>query len=175
MIEVSEQLTGLVSRAAEGLRSLSDEDASRPLAPGKWSPKEVLGHLIDSAANNHRRFVEAQGRDELRFPGYAQNEWIERQRYGAAPWSDLVELWSAYNRHLAHVIAHVSEDDATRPRTDHNLHEIAWESPRAGEPVTLAFFVRDYVNHLAHHLRQIDEALADEPVAQLAHGRRKSS
>src|SRR5262245_22175525 len=99
---------GLHASIDEGLRlfTVADETRSalRP-APGQWSAREVLGHLIDSASNNHRRFVLAQSSDFGKFDGYDQNPWVERQRYHEAPWRDLVALWTAYNRHLAHVIA----------------------------------------------------------------------
>ena len=163
-----------VRLAAESLGQWSDDDASRPPGPGKWSPKEVLGHLVDSASNNHGRFVRASLQDEMVFPGYAQDDWVSSQRYGDAPWSELLELWKGFNLHLARFMANVPEDVRTRPITRHNLQEIAWETPPQGEPVTLGFFMADYVNHLKHHLRQIDVGLADEPAPQLSLGKRKS-
>jgi hypothetical protein len=54
-------------------------------APDRWSKKEILGHLIDSAANNHQRFVRAQGTPRLEFPGYEQEFWVATQAYASAP------------------------------------------------------------------------------------------
>jgi hypothetical protein len=126
-----------------------------PRAPGKWSPKEIIGHLIDSAANNHQRFVRAQFTDELVFPGYEQVEWVSTQRYRDRPWSDLVSLWRQYNLHLAHVMSSVPVEIRKKPRTKHNLHQLAWKAVPQSEPVTLEYFMRDYVGHLRNHLDQI--------------------
>lgn len=174
MTATHEALLHSVTHATERLRAMSDADARRPRAPGTWSPKEIIGHLIDSASNNHRRFIQAQLRDELVFEGYEQADWVAAQHYRDAPWRDLVALWSSFNLHLARVIASVPEPIADRPRSPHNLHQVAWETPPADAPATLAFFMRDYVNHLNHHLRQIDVTLADPPTLQLGRGRFKS-
>ncbi|MEK9501397.1 DinB family protein [Gemmatimonadota bacterium DH-20] len=137
---------------------LSEMDRSavriRP-APGKWCPAEILGHLIDSASNNHDRFVRAQSQESLVFPGYDQVRWVEVQRYAEAPWDDLVAAWSAINRHLAWVMAAVPEAVRERPRADHNLDSIAWKTVPSDEPSSLGYFMADYVGHLEHHLKQI--------------------
>jgi len=144
-----------VASAMPRLLALTEAQASASPAPGKWSPKEVLGHLIDSASNNHQRFVHAQFRDDLVFPGYRQAEWVEAQRYRDAAWPDLVALWRLYNLHLARVIEAAPAEARQRPRARHNLHEIAWRSVPQSEPATLDYFMRDYVGHLEHHLGQI--------------------
>jgi hypothetical protein len=127
---------------------------ARP-APGKWSPREIIGHLIDSASNNHRRFVLAQQQDDLVFPGYQQDAWVAAQRYQDAPWEELVSLWRGFNLHLARVMEAAPESERTRPRTRHNLHQIAFRTIPEDQPATLEYFMRDYVDHLEHHLRQI--------------------
>ena len=134
---------------------MPEDQSERPRAEGKWSPKQVIGHLIDSAANNHQRFVRAQFTDELVFPGYAQEDWLRVQNYQKESWSDLVQLWKLYNQHIAHLMSFVPDETRTRLRTKHNLHEIASDEIREDEPVTLDFFMRDYVDHMKKHLRQI--------------------
>jgi hypothetical protein len=143
-----------VDRAAERLLVYSDADASRRPAPGKWSRKEIIGHLIDSASNNHGRFVRAQLQDDLVFPGYDQDAWVRLQRYQERPWVDLVRLWQAYTHQIANIMEAADRDAVERPRTRHNLHELAWQTVPESEPTTLAFFMRDFVGHLKHHLRQ---------------------
>jgi hypothetical protein len=143
-----------IDRAAERLGTFCDSEASRPTAPGKWSKKEIVGHLIDSAANNHGRFVRAQLQEDLVFPGYDQDAWVRVQRYRDRPWSDLVALWRAYNRHIACVMESADPDTVARVRQSHNLDELAWKAVQRTEPTTLDYFMRDYVAHLEHHLRQ---------------------
>jgi hypothetical protein len=136
-------LASVVERALSHLSAISDDAASKKPAPDKWSKKEILGHLIDSAANNHQRFVRLQLQPEISLPGYDQDNWVRLNRYQQAPWSEIIILWSAYNRHLATVIE--SLDEATLGHL--------WHSP-SGD-VTLEFIATDYVRHLRHHLSQI--------------------
>ena len=100
----ADDLRAVVLRAAAHLRTISDADASKRPAPGRWSAKEIIGHLIDSAANNHGRFVRAQLEADLVSAGYAQDDWVRIQAYQNASWLGLLDLWSAYNLHLAHVM-----------------------------------------------------------------------
>jgi hypothetical protein len=143
-----------VDRAADRLLAISNDEAAIRAAPGKWSRKEIIGHLIDSASNNHGRFVRAQLHEDLVFAGYDQDAWVRVQRYEDRPWADLVRLWQAHNHQIAHVMETADTDAATRPRARHNLDELAWEALPAAQPATLDWFMRDYVGHLKHHLRQ---------------------
>src|SRR5881397_613769 len=106
MESVAKDLESLL-KLADRLRDVKDAEASIRPAPGKWMKKEILGHLIDSAANNHQRFVRAPAADPFVGSGYDQNAWVAANRYRERPWSELVELWAVLNRHLAHVIAGV--------------------------------------------------------------------
>lgn len=155
MQEIAEELRKTVDAAERELRSVSDAASAKPPAPGKWSAKEVLGHLIDSAANNHGRFVRGALADDLIFPGYDQNAWVTLQNYQNRSWSDLIDLWSAYNRHLSDVIAALPQEALTRRRAKHNFDQIAWRTVSANEASTLEYFIRDYIDHLRHHLEQI--------------------
>jgi hypothetical protein len=156
MIDYVEDLRSTVVREAARLLTVPGPAACVRPAPGKWSAKEVVGHLVDSAANNHQRFVRAQFQDELIFPGYAQEDWVTAQRYQDAPWPHLVALWREYNLHIARVIDAMDPDVRLRERRRHNLHELAWQAWPADRPATLDYFMRDYVGHLHHHLRQIE-------------------
>jgi hypothetical protein len=147
-------LLDTVNEAEPALLALEDGASARRPAPGKWSRREIIGHLIDSASNNHRRFVVAPSGADLVFDGYDPDEWVAAGHYQDAPWPDLVTLWAAFNRHLARVMAAVAPDDLIRPRANHNLHEVAWQPFSADHPATLDEFMRDYVGHLQHHLRQ---------------------
>jgi hypothetical protein len=150
----ADELVAAVGEALPGLLAISEAEASRRPAPGKWSRKEIVGHLIDSAGVNHQRFVRAQLQDSLSFPGYEQDDWVRVQRYQDRPWRDLVELWRALNLHLAEVIRATPGRELARPRREHDLDRIAWAPFRKDEPATLDAFQRDYVGHLRHHLAQ---------------------
>lgn len=145
----------LVEHSAAALMTIADEASGLRPAPGTWSPREIIGHLIDSASNNHQRFVRAQFQDDLVFAGYDQDAWVAAQRYQDAAWADLVALWRAYNLHLARVMAAVPEAVRLRKTRRHNFHQIAWQTVPEGEPATLDYFMRDYVAHLRHHLQQV--------------------
>ena len=156
---VNDLLTA-VERAVPALLALGGERSRARPAPGKWSPREVIGHLVDSASNNHQRFVRAQLQDDLVFDGYEQEAWVRLQRYADSPWEDLVALWAGFNRHIAHVMVAAADDQLTRPRPRHNLDELAWTAVPSHEPATLEYFMRDYVGHLRHHLRQVLDVAA---------------
>lgn len=144
---VARDLRQTIDVALAKLRGISDATAGEPLAPGKWSRKEIIGHLIDSASNNHQRFIRAQQGSTLSFPPYEQNHWSASQQCNARPWADLVGLWHAYNLHLAHVIERIPDR--------HLAVACVIESDA---PVTLEFLVTDYVVHLRHHLVQVGVA-----------------
>ena len=137
------------------LAALSREAASAKTKPDSWSAKEELGHLIDSAANNHARFVLGQLKDDLIFPGYDQDGWVRTNHYQEAAWSQLVELWRSYNLHLHHLMTHADQAKLNTPCTLHTLQEIAFKTVPESEPVTLEYLMQDYVVHLQHHLHQI--------------------
>jgi hypothetical protein len=155
VLDALEDFREAVETGAARLLSITEEESERRTADGKWSPKEIVGHLIDSAANNHQRFVRAQFTEDLLFPGYDQEEWVESQCYQRASWPKLVELWRAYNEHLHHVASCVPPEQLTKPRTRHSLQRIAWQTVSENEPVTLEYLIRDYIAHLKHHLGQI--------------------
>lgn len=139
-----DRLRSVLESVPARLGALSEEAGSKPISAGKWSRKQVLGHLIDSAGNNHQRFVRAQLAASLTFPAYAQKEWVAAQHYETERWPDLVALWTAYNRHLLHVIENIPSD------LGNHLCKIG-----ENQPVTLAFLAEDYVTHMEHHLDQI--------------------
>jgi len=156
-------LRAAVREASGRLRAISEARSAERPARGGWSPREILGHLIDSAANNHRRFVLAQIQDELVFPGYEQESWVQVQHYQEETWESLRALWEAYNLHLAHVMTTAPETARTRPREEHGLPAIAFKDLPPSQPATLEWLMQDYVDHLLHHLGQIRSAVTDEP------------
>src|SRR5262245_53778773 len=155
MSNIAKKLRETVDHSATRLLGISDKEAAQSPSPDKWSKKEIIGHLIDSAANNHARFVRAQTSADLVFDGYDQDEWVRVQRYRDRPWKELVELWQRYNHHIAFVMAATDETVLARPRSRHSLDTIAFKTVPSSQPATLEYLMIDYVDHLEHHLRQI--------------------
>ena len=144
MEQVSADLAIIVEEAEGLLRRVSEEESGKPCLHGGWSRKQVVGHLIESASNNHQRFVRAALADTLEFPAYDTPGSVRVEAVQAASWAMLVDLWVSYNRYLAHVIRHLPKD---------KLSVIC----RIGTnpPVSLEDLVNDYVRHLLHHVQQI--------------------
>ena len=151
------ELRKTIEEATPKLLALSDDKSAARPAPDAWSPREIIGHLIDSAANNHQRFIRGQFQSNLVFPGYAGEDWVRVQRYQDASWKEIVELWRSYNLHLARVMAAVPEEVRLRESREHNFHQIASQIIPEGEPATLDYLMKDYVGHLKSHLRQIPD------------------
>jgi hypothetical protein len=144
MKDIAQKLEAVIDGAAHKLFDISEPESEIRPAPGKWSKKEIIGHLIDSASNNHQRFVRAQETPNLSLPSYTQNFWVSRKNYQSEPWKTLVALWTTYNTHLAHVISNIPAD----------CEEHLWTSG-SGQPMTLKALAEDYVKHAEHHLQQI--------------------
>jgi DinB superfamily len=144
MQELKHRLETLVSKTKQDFDNISDAEASSPAIAGGWSRKQILGHLIDSASNNHQRFVRALLQDEVRMPGYDQEGCVRVERYQELQWGQLLALWQSYNRFLAHILAGVPE---AKRRTPCFIGE---------HPVmTLEELAADYLRHMRHHLEQI--------------------
>jgi hypothetical protein len=144
MKETADYLRQTIAFLRPHLESISDEDASVKPAPNKWSKKEIVGHLIDSACNNQQKFVRTMAQPHLAFVGYAQDFWVDVQRYNAYDWKNLIGLWYVYNEHIAHIIEHVSPEKL--PNT------ISIED---SQPFTLQFIMQDYVEHIKHHMKVV--------------------
>lgn len=130
------------------LLAMPETTHKKETMPGKWSAIQIIGHLIDSATNNHDRFIKAQLSDDLVFEPYPQEALVNTNNYQAGNWEQVVEFWYWYNIHLCHVIRQISDDDWSKERHKHSMHQ-------EGTPVSLSDLVLDYIGHLEHHLRQV--------------------
>lgn len=144
MKEVTEKLLSVVAAAEPRLRRISSDESLKPILPGGWSGRQVLGHLIDSASNNHQRFVRASLQESLDFPSYDQEGCVRFQAPQEADWPLLISLWVDYNRYLAHIIAQLPASKLDTP-----CH-IGKEGS-----MPLRNLVTGYLGHLLHHLGQI--------------------
>lgn len=147
--------------AFERFMMMPENEANLRLGAGKWSIQEIVGHMIDSAANNHARIVKAQSTDDLIFEGYDQVAWVENQNYAGAQWHDLIILWRQYNLHIDYIVGQIPDKVLTKERSNHNLDKIAWKPVPADQPTTLEYFINDYIKHLKHHLGQIEEIISN--------------
>lgn len=139
-----ERLRYAIHTLPDVLSGLTEAESEHRPSSDRWSKKDVLGHLIDSASNNHQRFVRAQIIDKLEFPGYEQEAWVRVQRYQEVHWADLIDLWRALNLHLLHVVSVMPDP----------IRQVTCRIG-GGREVTLAALFDDYVDHLEHHLRKM--------------------
>jgi hypothetical protein len=126
--------------------NVEEAKASQNPQADKWSRKEILGHLIDSASNNHQRFVRAQYSKDTNFLPYEQMMWVKIQKYNSRTWKELLNLWMTYNFHIAHVVENMPADCLLQSC-----------KIGTGEPMTIGYVVVDYLGHIQHHLRQIEQ------------------
>ena len=141
-------LENLIPDYTKQLNLLAPESFSNKPNPEKWSKKEILGHLIDSAQTNIRRIVIAQYEDNPTIL-YKQNEWVSISGYQHYADKDLIELWALINKHYCHILKNVPPGMVKRICTTQAEHTLEW-------------LAADYVIHLKHHMHVV---LGLEPVA----------
>ena len=144
---VTQRLLKNITEIPSKFLSFEEDELKKKPAPNKWSRKEILGHLIDSAANNHHRFVKAQiEEDPMEIISYHQNSWVVIQNYIEMDSESLVTLWKSYNHHILWIISNFDE----------NKLKTSWimeDNEASGK--TILFLIKDYVDHMDHHLKQI--------------------
>ena len=156
---IAASLRAAIDEGVGLFRGVREDLTARRPAADAWCAREVIGHLIDSACNNHRRFIINQDAERLLVDPYQQNDWVARQRYAQTDASELVQTWSAYNRHIARVIEAMSDDVLNRGRGPMGAHSFPYANLPPAEVVTLGHLVQDYVGHIHHHLKQIRRLL----------------
>ena len=137
-----ERLEFLCSFIPPLLEAMNKDEMNAIPEPEKWSKKQILGHLIDSAANNHHRFVRAQFEKSPTI-FYDSDKWNAAGHYHKMSTESVVVFWRAYNAFLANLLRQIPEENYSRL------------CDTGGDQVTLGFVIVDYVVHLEHHLHQI--------------------
>ena len=145
---IADELQKITDECTPALKKISREKFDLKKSPGKWSKKEILGHLIDSAQNNIRRFIVAQYEDRPKIT-YNQDKWVSIAGYQQWNSNDLIDLWNLLNRQICEILKNTSPGMAQRQCMTEGLHTIEW-------------LAQDYIKHLKHHMHQVLEL---EPVA----------
>lgn len=146
--ELGERLTAVVRQAMPWLQGITDGAAERTEAAGKWCAKEMMGHLTDSAINNHARIMRLQIEAGPKLRGYEQTRWVSLQHYAERPWERVLAVWVALNEHIAWAVGHISKAD------------LAKRGAVEGDELTLGFLIEDYIAHMEHHLRALKAGIA---------------
>lgn len=124
-------------------------------APDKWSKIEIFGHLVDSAHNNHRRFLLAANQDHLIFDGYDQDQWVIRNQYNKRNMDEVVGCWVSANSQLSYCVDALPQELLFRKTTKHSFHKMCFNSIPEGQASSLDYLLWDYFDHMDHHLAQL--------------------
>ncbi len=138
------RLEYIINLTPKMLTEISEENMSTKPSPTKWSKKEIVGHLIDSATNNHQRFVRGQF-ENIPEISYDQNNWNEFSFYNQIESKQIISFWTIYNKQIIEIIKRIPKENLEKQiKIGNNI-------------LTLEFLIIDYVEHLEHHLKQIIE------------------
>ena len=137
-----ERLEQILNTIPQLLRAIDENEMQFKSSPDKWSKKQILGHLIDSASINHHRFVRGQFEDVPEI-SYDQDKWNDHSYYQQIDTKQIIDLWTVYNRQILEITKRIP--------SGHWQRMIRVKDDR----FTLEFILSDYVHHMEHHLRQV--------------------
>ena len=148
MKSITTRLLDIIDTHHSAMKEMNHTIAAIQPAPGRWSKNQILGHLIDSAQNNLRRFIVAQYEEHPKIV-YQQDDWVRINDYQNWNLDELGELWYLLNKQIANVLSRIDETGAERICITGEIHSLRW-------------LAEDYIKHLEHHLHQVLE-LEDVP------------
>ena len=147
-MSVAAKFKTAIAAAEKSLSAITEELASQPARTGGWLRKEELGHLLDSAQNNHQRIALAAINCEYAGPEYAQNAWVDLHGYRTMTWTELLAFWKTRNQMLHRIIANIPEERLS-----------SWVRIGDSPAMTLSAWIDDYLHHMADHVTQMTTAL----------------
>ena len=142
MKHVTGELREIIKGYGNKFNEIPDEIFLAKPLPHKWSKQEVLGHLVDSAQNNLRRFICAQYEAQPPLIVYQQDFWVNANQYQKMEKADLIQLWQLLNRRICAVLESMPQENYTKECNTGSLRTVAW-------------LAEDYVKHMKHHINQI--------------------
>lgn len=146
--QIAATLRKLVSGYLSDLQLIDENTFNAKPDPTKWSRKEILGHLIDSAQNNLRRFITSQYEEQPPHIVYDQDFWVAANQYNHASAKDLILLWKLLNDRIAAVLDQIPLE---------GMSKLCNTGKGRDELLPLSFLASDYVAHTQHHLQQIQK------------------
>ncbi len=154
-MKYADLLIEIITTAVPKIKQIPTELFKYKPRPEKWSKQELLGHLIDSAYNNHQRFLRAEQQGNLIFQGYDQDQWVIKNDYQARTPEEVISLWKSTNIHLAYLIRNLPKELLEQQTNEHNFHQIGMSPVQANDRSSLGHLIRDYIYHIEYHLNQI--------------------
>lgn len=152
---IAARLRAAIDEGAALFNGTSEEKTTRRPAPGAWCAREVIGHLIDSACNNQRRFIINQTAERLLIEPYDQRAWVSLSHHAETPASVLVATWIAYNRQIVRLIDRIPDDVLSRARGPIGDYWFGYLEYQPSDQASLRDLAEDYVGHINHHFKQI--------------------
>jgi len=149
------KIKNIVENASSKIALIDEEMMGFKPQPNKWSKKEILGHLVDSAYNNYFRFLKAGLQYNLIFEGYDQDEWVKKNNYQGRSTESILSLWKECNQHISFLIEGMPGELLLRKTKEHEFDKMCMQLLPKGVESNLAYLIWDYTYHIEYHLNQI--------------------
>lgn len=153
MKDTATDLENIIELFKKDYLNLDDLLAETKISEDKWTLKEIIGHLIDSASNNHQRFIRLILSEEIQFPDYNNEEWLQVQSHNEIKFSNLVSLFYYFNTLIVNILKNID------PKSLNNRWNVQWDENTSF--ITLENLAEHYVDHMRNHIIHFHERLAE--------------
>lgn len=151
MKNIDKELNSIIETFKNDYLNLNESLTEIKISDDKWTLKEIIGHLIDSASNNHQRFIRLKLSDELEFPDYKNGEWLQISNYNNMKFTEILSLFFYYNKLMINIISNIDE------KSLNNRWNVAWDENSSF--ITLEELANHYVKHIKIHMSHFKERL----------------